>query len=809
MAEQIVFYYPEGQPGPICDAVIPDDGDGGAQLLPDLGLGGTEVIAGPYNITYPDGTEFGYRVVCDVDPVTGELFNCRPIFDADLGLGNGSDCILINGECFNWTQTSTGAFGINDNFYVPLQGPNSCTPYDSDINIKPVTFLSPNGSEVTKYSIEKSNPVTYPVNAVIGNEVNSTSIIAKFSADGRSLVVTGTGNGSVVLKLEWDDDPNTYGTALGTISIEGVSFTQSGTEGSSEASISVQSGQTYPISFSGLHPANSVINVNSARTKLCLYDGDGDDCNAEFRIISSDGGVALQPLSLWSPQADQYAVWTNPAQCTLPCLEQTVTYQVAFPQTDTYYFECGADDTGRVFFDDEASPFVTMETLSMTNPDLFPGSSGGVIVAKQVTAGNHTITVKVTNAAIGPIEYETLYIDSTPSWGTISTTAGTAIRDQLDGFDDESGQGLDEVGGFNVPSDSPTQKYLSFGTINATTTTVSTRTAEITLDLTDVDHIIFSVIAGSDRNGGERPNDVDDTWDVSFDNGSSWIKVAPSKQYANMSFDEYDRTYGDWFNFRVSVPSSARVENFTIKFRSGGDTPEIGGSYNGLSSSAFAAAYANCADVFGLYKIQLGVVLPGDCDNPSEASLQWTSNPGGWYIKICQGSPCTEADTLSWVKSGPCTAWNDLMNSYAVWPSSFETLVDTPQTLSYNIYVFSADTLTLEYAADNAMTIDWDGTQVASTSSFTSTSTTTISATAGLHVLTMEVTNAGNSDGNNSWSNNPAGGAWLLTDSNGVKIRASSDLSTSSNANLIWHTRMGTGYDYITTVTPLTTPYAN
>ena len=807
MAEQ-QFYYPEGPYGPVCDVEVQQpDAAGGARALGDLfaAAAATETIAGPF-----DFNEFANNfasVICDKDPETGELSNCRVVYDREFGDGyNGSDCINNNGECFDWGAVSTGRFGIQDDFYIPLLGPYTCRPYDEDINVRPVTFLQPDGTEITKYTIQKSSPVTYPVNAIIGN-TTSSGLSAKFSQDGRSLIISGDGNGNATLRLEWDDDPNTAGTALGSIEINGSVWTQSGETGSAEYTIEVSGGQTYTLNFTNLNSANSVINVNSARTSMCLYDGDADDCNATFSIQGIDGG-GTSTVSLWTDTADKYAVWTNPAQCTLPCLEQTVTYQVNFPTTNTYFFECAADDTGAVYFDDESTPFVTMGTPTMVNPEIFPNAIGPVIVPKQITAGNHTITVKVTNAVLPELESESLYIDNSVTWGTITPGAGTAIRTELDGFVNTAGGVEEEMLGFDVPSDSPTAKYLSFGTINPTTSVVYTRVADITMNLTGTERLIFSVIAGSDSNGGERPNDVGDTWDVSFDGGSTWIKVAPSKQYANVSFDEYDRTYGNWYDFSVSVPSSARVENFTIKFRSGGDIPEVGGTYNGLAGAAFAAAYANSGDVFGLYKIQKVSNVPRGCDNPGPTSLNWRYNPGGWYIKACAGCPCTEADNLPWVKSGPHHAWNDLMNTYAVWPSSFDTLVDSPQSLTYYVYVFVDDTLTLEYAADNNMTITWDGTQVASTSSFTSTASTTLSVDAGLHVLEMSVTNVSNSNGNNSWSNNPAGGAWLLTDSNGDKIRSSLDLSTSSDANLVWHTRMDTGYEYITTVTDLTTPNA-
>ena len=69
----------------------------------------------------------------------------------------------------------------------------------------------------------------------------------------------------------------------------------------------------------------------------------------------------------------------------------------------------------------------------------------------------------------------------------------------------------------------------------------------------------------------------------------------------------------------------------------------------GLTPAQFAATYANSGDVFGIYKFTSVTKLPPDCDNPSLFALNWATNPGGWYIKICQGAPCVKDETLDWV----------------------------------------------------------------------------------------------------------------------------------------------------------------
>lgn len=810
------FYYPRGPFGPVCDTILPDDDADRVVRLDDDdddGGRGRPIDGGPRPA--PVGVEPWPQPVVrcktrTLDDGTIEYYDCFTDFDAEFDDGgfNGVDCIKdINGECFDWKTVSTGTFGLSDDFFVPLLCPISCVPYDTDINIKPVEFLSRNNqNEVVvqqKYACEKSSPVTYGVNAIVGT-------VANLSGGGTSTV------------------------------------------------------------------------------------------------------------SLWNDEADKYAVWTNPAQCTLPCIPQEVTYRIFFKATDTYYFEFGADDTGELYFDSETVPFATATTPAMLN-DSWPQAGDPTIVAKEITAGIHLLTARVTNAPAASQNELIGYVSSDNTLGdigTISPGPGTAIRDKLDGFADTSGQGLNEVGGFDVPSDSPTGQYLSFGTINPTTTPVSTRTASITMDLTEAVYITFTIIAGSDNNGGERPNDVSDTMEIDIGNG--WIELAPSKQSADMSFDEYDRTYGNWYKFTVAIPENLRLPNATIQLRSGGDVPEIGGSYNGLSSSAFAAAYANCADVFGLYKVGIVTQTPGNCNtscdtttyeviplyryyNPTSSwsfagdhfsdskapadsgyylegqqgflyvnkapgtravvdnndldfssatgvpysgiigyayfseddipfgvnttpmyamsngsdtmwstdpssenpngghtllqqdpifympngelttlagvadydSWNWSKNPGGWYIKCCKGSPCVKSESLSWVRSGPVDPWSDLMNNYAVWPNTTQAFAGQVQSLSYSIFIEKDATLNLEYSGDNTIDIYWDGTLVAqqtNVNGYTSSATTTITTTKGDHTLKMDVWNEPNSAGDDSWSNNPAGGAWVLSYQDNVSV---------------------------------------
>ena len=939
MAEK--FYYPRGPFGPICDTILPDDGGDRVKRLDDDSDGDKRVIVdgGPRpqpKVLDPWPTPLVRCKTRTLEDGTIEYYDCEVEYDIPIDNGgyDGGNCIKDeNGECYDWVEDSQGNWGLDDDFFIPEIGPITCAPYATDINIRPVEFLSREGDnviKVKKYACEKSDPVTYPVNAVIGQ--TAATVDARFSDNGRFIDVGGDATGTLTLTLEWDDNPNDAGTALGSIEVGGVTFTQTSgvQEGSQSASINITGGQTYPLTFTNLNSANNTIKVANGGKELRLKDGDSDDTNAKFIIGAADGG-GVKNISLWSPQADKYGVWVNPAECTLPCIPQTVTYKVFFKVSDTYYFEFGADDTGSLFLDDESTPFATSSTPAMLNRS-FSNAGPPTVIEKEVSAGVHLLTVECTNGSLAIQNTEVSYVKSDGTLvigeqtvGTVSAGPGTGIRTELDGFANESSTNfLNEVGGFSVPSDSPTRQYLSFGNIQPTTTTTTLRTASITMDLTDTNALRFDIIAGDDNNGGERPNDVADVLEVNLGNG--WIVLAPSKQYANMSFVQYDNTYGNWFTFEVTVPKNSRTSNFTIQFRSAGDFPEIGGTYNGLAGNAFSSAYGDCADVFGLYKVTRLFQTAGGCgeidcsgltganaylrffrdveinrvdgstafadlgyenpldtsvyyypivravaleytsgrfgrstgeftnrgrapdvggvntyvnlyinsggllnDNPVNPTLfetvksaiaygylnlgegdaadiesinypdcdtagygidsyDWSKNPGGWYVKICRGSPCRGEQSLPWIRSGPHVAWGDLMNNYAVWPVANDSMAGVEKSLVYNIFIEKDATLNLDYAADNVMDIIWDNTVIVNQhSGFTSASeaNTTFATTKGEHTLTMKVFNTPSANGDDSWSGNPAGGAWVLSypDSVGVKFAANGDLVVSGSGN--------------------------
>lgn len=112
----------------------------------------------------------------------------------------------------------------------------------------------------------------------------SSSISAVFSGSGRScnLIVGGSGNANISMRLSWGDDPDNAGDAIDTISVLGTTWNSPGQDGSDTRTVTNVSAGTYGISFGGL--LNSFKSVEN--TSIKFVDDDGNDTNAEFNITS-------------------------------------------------------------------------------------------------------------------------------------------------------------------------------------------------------------------------------------------------------------------------------------------------------------------------------------------------------------------------------------------------------------------------------------------------------------------------------------------------------------------------------------------
>lgn len=113
----------------------------------------------------------------------------------------------------------------------------------------------------------------------------SSTITAEFDKTGNKsarVVVGGTGNANIKLRLSWDDNPDDYGDAIDSISVFGTSWNSPGNSGSETNTVNNITPGNYNINFNGLIKDFKSVSGSSIK----MIDNDGNDTNAEFEIVS-------------------------------------------------------------------------------------------------------------------------------------------------------------------------------------------------------------------------------------------------------------------------------------------------------------------------------------------------------------------------------------------------------------------------------------------------------------------------------------------------------------------------------------------
>ena len=127
----------------------------------------------------------------------------------------------------------------------------------------------------------------YPDRIPIYESTMSTGTLA-FSFDGSgNLVATGSGTAVAVLKLQWNDNPNTYNVAINNIQMGGQQWTRTGRSGEEIHTLNITGAGTTSITMNGNSGGFTIVDNN---TRICMKDLDGNDCNANFSIVSINTG---------------------------------------------------------------------------------------------------------------------------------------------------------------------------------------------------------------------------------------------------------------------------------------------------------------------------------------------------------------------------------------------------------------------------------------------------------------------------------------------------------------------------------------
>ena len=241
----------------------------------------------------------------------------------------------------------------------------------------------------------------------------------------------------------------------------------------------------------------------------------------------------------------------------------------------------------------------TTATASLNGSAKVPAVSNGTM--------RGTAKVTVTGASAGDAgdtqsvstSGQTIYMTNS----TVSSMNGAAIRNGKNSSSYTGGQGwsyrnshdgfqpdpdsygaargdtsIDEMSGFTVPTDHPNLQYLSLGTLQGSL--VSERSAEVDVDLRDVLRVTVYAMAGTDMNGGERPNDTNEDLQIRV-GGGDWVTCIPAfgNHPQHPDRQKYNQDHGLWDAFSFDVPPDQRKNNKKIRFKSRGDVVEVNRSY--------------------------------------------------------------------------------------------------------------------------------------------------------------------------------------------------------------------------------------
>ena len=124
---------------------------------------------------------------------------------------------------------------------------------------------------------------------------------------------------------------------------------------------------------------------------------------------------------------------------------------------------------------------------------------------------------------------------------------------------------------------------------------------------------------------------------------------------------------------------------------------------------------------------------------------------GGCAVKLHTTIPGTIYQVIvgpggvnhSWYQAAKDPAWSSFMQTYAIWSGGAQSLLTN--TLSDNIIFPVSGTYTITYSGDNASSWNLDGgtTYTGAAGLYTSSTTVSVSVSAGLHTLNASVTNTG------------------------------------------------------------------
>ena len=227
--------------------------------------------------------------------------------------------------------------------------------------------------------------------------------------------------------------------------------------------------------------------------------------------------------------------------------------------------------TGKVDGNNGSSPSLSPEygpdgTLGAGGP-IDPGSVGGAYVANvtRFAPTDSEISIDSNTGQGSPVgERVWYYASEFSNLGSVNT-----INARTTPF----GDGQREVGGFAKPLFAeiiPNEEYYSLTSTNNLPSGTERSLTISNVNLSDYNKIFFTVIAGNDVNGGERPQTAGNPGDdlvVRFTRGGSSedVTLIPAKNNTALSFDEWDIKYATWNTVTIDIPEFMKGSGGTIK----------------------------------------------------------------------------------------------------------------------------------------------------------------------------------------------------------------------------------------------------
>ena len=945
------YYYPEGPLGPVCDIVLDDTTVDPLKRLLDSGDGRISTY-GPIDFKELEQVVPGQPAIvtrrCKVDD-EGNYYDCQDVFlnpfptsDGGFGLSD-----------YDWKNRSQSPWGLEDDFEQAPLDPESCVPFDADINILPTKFFTPTGQQSLKYQVENSSPPTFAVTSEDQTFINNATITAEFSTDQQNLVIGGTGSGIVQLEFDWDDKPSISGQSVGTLTVAGASFSQGNREkGTKSKSVEVTAGQSYPITLSG---NSGTSGSRLASSTVIEYDDDApapniagtypitvaaqgtngrgnnaglksvsstrikwtdstsqNDTDAELIIRSTSGGATanftgsnesnlalvitgsgtvrlefewddnpnvngqavgqltingqtynqtgdegdetirfgggdfdinatlkitsilpLEPTTnvagYWSDEGNEYAVWVNPAICTLPQLEQVVTYQVPIPANDTYHFTFGCDDTAQMFLGGSETPFMSIvggifeggqyntpytssTTLSQgtlqlvvrcTNSDAgFQDANGdptGLAYSWARNPGGWYIKICRGGICVPPNDIQWVRSGPHPAWSTFMNDYAVFASNQetLSGVAQNATWNINlaEAGNYQLEVQADNQAAITFdGTSQGTVNSFTTSTTYTLNNLSVGPH----TLAASVTNNVETV----DNWS----NNPAGVAWVLRKLAGTSSVTAKFAANG---NLEVSGEGTGTIP-LTLTWD---ETPQYGTANVSL---AFDSNGNLVATGTGTATVELEFEWD---DNPSTAgqalgNVTWTGLSGASFTQTSGVRRGSDDDTVT-VTAGTTYNINVTGGSgYGGFTAESNRLCFKDldgNDCNATIVIGNINQQQSEIGADQALTsITYNGVTLTQTSSTTGSVTANVAVTAG---ATYSPAIVGNPNG---FARKNSGQRLCFFDSIGtdcnanltignpsnnsldVEVANSTQLNTPSEGNLIWHTRIGAGYRYTT-----------